>query len=108
METNWQHLTMTPIFATDPSNPWSWSVIFDSTATKQIGGTRDVTFAKDCEGVPDTYRLRATGAAKQLFEQYNQAHLSLMKSLLCTSDGSVWLRRWLDNPMVSITRSIVA
>ena len=36
VETNWQRSTITTIFATDPSNPWSWSVMFDSTATKQI------------------------------------------------------------------------
>ena len=31
-----------------------------------------------------------------------------MGSLLCTSDGSVWWRRWLSNPTLSITRSIEA
>ena len=36
VETNWQRSTITTIFATDPSHPWSWSVMFDSTATKQI------------------------------------------------------------------------
>ena len=36
VETNSQRSTITTIFATDPSNPWSWSVMFDSTATKQI------------------------------------------------------------------------
>ena len=34
VETNSQHSTITTIFATDPSKPWSWSVTFDSTAKK--------------------------------------------------------------------------
>ena len=36
VETNSQRLTITAIFATDPSNALPWSVIFESTATKQI------------------------------------------------------------------------
>ena len=59
VETNSQHSTITAIFATDPSNPWPWSVIFDSITTKQIYETRDATFAKDFEGVTYTYRPRA-------------------------------------------------
>ena len=35
-ETNLQHSTITAIFVTEPSNSWSWSVIFDSDATKEI------------------------------------------------------------------------
>ena len=57
---------MTKIFATDPSNPWSWSVIFDSTATNQIYEIRDAMFAKDSEAFTYTYGLRAKGTAKQL------------------------------------------
>ena len=57
---------MTEIFATDPSNPWSWSVIFDSTATNQIYEIRDAMFAKDSEAFTYTYGLRAKGTAKQL------------------------------------------
>ena len=64
--TNSQHSTITTIFATDPSNPWSWSVIFYSTITKQIYETRDATFVKDFEGVTYMFRLRKKGAAKQL------------------------------------------
>ena len=67
VEANLQHSTITAIFATDPSNPWSWSMIFDSTVTKKIYETRDATFAKDFEGVTYTYRLQPKGAAKQLF-----------------------------------------
>ena len=36
VETNLQHSAVVAIFATEPSNPWSWSVIFDSIARKQI------------------------------------------------------------------------
>ena len=36
VETNWQRSTITTMFATDPSHPWSWSVMFDSTITKQF------------------------------------------------------------------------
>ena len=57
---------MPEIFATDPSNPWSWSVIFDSTATNQIYEIRDAMFAKDSEAFTYTYGLRAKGTAKQL------------------------------------------
>ena len=66
VEAKSQHSMITAIFATDPSNPWSWNVIFDSTATKQIYETRDTSFAKDFEGVTYTFRLRTKGAAKQL------------------------------------------
>ena len=66
MERNSHHSTITAIFATDPSNPWSWSVIFDFTATKQIYETREATFPKDCEGVTYTYRVQAKGSVKQL------------------------------------------
>ena len=66
VETNVQHSPITAIFAKDQSNPWSWSVIFGSTATKQIYETRDATYTKDFEGVTCTYRLQAKGAAKQL------------------------------------------
>ena len=51
VEANLQHSTITAIFATDASNPWSWSVIFDSTATKKIYEGRDARFARDFEGV---------------------------------------------------------
>ena len=54
------------MFSTNPSNQWSWSVIFDSTAKKQIYKTRDATFAKDFVGVIYIYRLWAKGSAKQL------------------------------------------
>ena len=50
------------IFAIDPSKPWSRSLIFDSTVTKQIYETRDTIFAKDFEGVTCTYRLQAKDA----------------------------------------------
>ena len=66
LETNSQHSTIRAIFPTDPSKPWSWIVVFDSTATKQIHKTRDITFAKDFEGVTYTDRIRAKSAAKQL------------------------------------------
>ena len=49
VETNSQLLTITAIFATDPSKPWSWSVRFDAAATKQISETRNATFAKKFE-----------------------------------------------------------
>ena len=61
-----QQSSVTAIFPIDSSNPWSWSMIFDSTATKQTYETRDATFVKDYQGVTYTYRLRAKGAAKQL------------------------------------------
>ena len=64
VKTNSQHSTITTIFATDPSKPWSWSVTFDSTAKKQICETRDATFPNDFEGVIYIYRLQAKFAAK--------------------------------------------
>ena len=66
MEANSQGSTVTAIFTTDSFQPWSWNVIFDTTATKQIYETRDAMFAKDFEGITYTYRLRAKGAAKHL------------------------------------------
>ena len=36
VETNSQHSAITTISATDPSNSWSWSMILDFIATKQI------------------------------------------------------------------------
>ena len=66
LETHSHPSTIAAIFATDPSNPWSWSVIFDSNATKKIYETRDASFAKDFEGVTYTYRLLTKSAAKQL------------------------------------------
>lgn len=59
VKTSLQHSIATAIFATDPSNSWSWSVIFDSAVTKQIYKTRDATIAKDFKGVTYTYRLCA-------------------------------------------------
>ena len=41
-------------------------------------------------------------------KQYNRAHSSLIESLLCTSDGFLSWRKWLDNLMLSITKSVVA
>ena len=66
IEKNLHHSTITAILAAEPPNPWSWSVIFDSTATKHIYETRDTTFAKDFEEITYTCRLRAKGVAKQL------------------------------------------
>ena len=66
VEANSQGLTVTAIFTTDPFHPWSWNVIFDTTATKQIYETRNAMFAKDFEWITYTCRLRAKVAAKQL------------------------------------------
>ena len=63
-----QHSTITAIFATDSSNPSTCSVIFDSTATKQIYKTRGARFAKDFDRVTYKYWLQAKGATKQLLE----------------------------------------
>ena len=68
VETNLQHSTITTIFATDPSNPWSCSMTFNSTAIKQIYETRGSRFAKDFEGFTYKYWLQAKGATKQLLE----------------------------------------
>lgn len=40
VETNSQHINITAIFAADTSNPRLWSVIFDSSTTKQNYETR--------------------------------------------------------------------
>ena len=50
LETYLHPSTIAAIFATDPSIPWSWSVIFDSNATTKLCETRDASFAKDFEG----------------------------------------------------------
>ena len=50
LETHSHPSTIAAIFATDPSIPWSWSVIFDSNAAKKICETWDASFAKDFEG----------------------------------------------------------
>ena len=89
VETNSQHSTITAIFVTEPSNSWFWSIISDSTATKQIYETRDATFAMDFEGVTYTYRLRTKGAAKQFLVTVQSSPFILMGCLLSTSDGSV-------------------
>ena len=88
VETNSKQSTITAIFATDPSNPQSWSMTFDSTATKQIYETRDTTFANRFEGVIYMYRLRAKRAAKQLL-------VTIQSSPLIT-DGELafYLRRF--------------
>ena len=52
LDTNLQHSTITAIVATDPSNPWSWSVIFDSTATKKIYGTGNALIANNLSRLP--------------------------------------------------------
>ena len=65
---NLQHSTITAIFATDSPSPWACSVIFDSTATKQIYKTRGARFAKNFDRVTYKYWLRAKGATKQLLE----------------------------------------
>lgn len=52
VETSLQLSITTAIFATDPSNSWSWCVIFDSAVTKQIYKTRNATIAKDFKGLP--------------------------------------------------------
>ena len=83
VETNSQHSTITAIFATDPSNPWSWSVTFDTAATKQIYETRNATLVKDFEGVTYTYRLRAKGAANQV--------LVTLQSISLIPDGELAL-----------------
>ena len=87
METNSQHSTITAIFATDPSNPWSWSVTFDTAATKQIYETRNATLVKDFEGVTYIYRLRAKGADNQV--------LVTLQSISLIPDGELALCfRW--------------
>ena len=52
METNSQHSIIIAIFATDTSNPWSWRMVFDSTATKQIYKARDATFQRNLRELP--------------------------------------------------------
>ena len=63
VETNSLHSTISAIFATNPSNLWSWSLIFDSTATKQIYETRMPRLQRILIGLPTCIGY---GAAKQL------------------------------------------
>ena len=50
VDTNLQHSTTQPIFATDPSSP-NWLL-----NNKKVYDTRDATFADDFERVTSTYR----------------------------------------------------
>ena len=77
------------MFATDLSKPWSWSVMFDSTTTKQIHETKDARFAKDFEGITYTYRLRTTSAANQLL-------VTVQSSPLIPDGELVLYFRWFD------------
>lgn len=54
------------IFTPEPTNPWHWSVIFESIQTKEHCNNRDTDFVRTIKGREVNYHLRTVRAPQHL------------------------------------------
>ena len=78
--------TVEAIFTPDATNPWRWSVIFDSTETKDRYYNRETEFSRAINGREVTYRIRTKAAPQRLV-------ITLQSSSLIADDELTWLFR---------------
>ena len=78
--------TVEAIFTPDPTNPWRWSIIFDSTETKDRYYNRETEFSRAINGREVTYRIRTKAAPQRLV-------ITVQSSSLIADDELTWLFR---------------
>ena len=74
------------IFTPDPTNPWHWSIIFNSTKTKDRYENRETEFTRVINRREVTYRIRTKGAPQRLL-------ITVQSSPLIADDELSWLFR---------------